>query len=514
VTVVLRPTADVAPPRPPARSRLAAWLRPALPALAILVAGGLLGGQLSHFPSLSPPLYLAGSLSTIVIGYLFVRDPRWPLVALLGITLFALYRRGLAAGPISLRPTDLAYVAIVGWSVVLRSRQGSGSLSPVGQKHLCALIGVFLLTLLPLLARSPGDFADAFVSWLRLAQTASLVWLVPHALPGAPGRRFLVNAIAFLSAMELVRVIIYTGLHGDLGARLFGGNGPNADGLLAALLIVISLHSPVPERRWLRIAYGLIGVVALVMAQSIASMAALGLTLGICGLSRSSGQRQRSSALFLPIRLSLLIVGVIAMVGVLRGRDVPSAQEFDNSSTTQRIVLGSAGLEVFAQHPLVGVGWGRSSDPDVIGAPDIAAEMRQRFPDVNPDFYPDIRPGSVHNAYVQVLAETGLVGSCLLIATIVTMRRRVRSIVARARGTDRDLARTAAMSLLLLLIWWNNNPLFGAQPETVLAAVFLGLLASYRQVGPTNQQDEIFGIAGNLSHRPQDNEPGPVTSHR
>ena len=31
--------------------------------------------------------------------------------------------------------------------------------------------------------------------------------------------------------------------------------------------------------------------------------------------------------------------------------------------------------------------------------------------------------------------------------------------------------------LIVVLIWWNDNPLYGGQPETLLAALALGTLA-------------------------------------
>ena len=47
------------------------------------------------------------------------------------------------------------------------------------------------------------------------------------------------------------------------------------------------------------------------------------------------------------------------------------------------------------------------------------------------------------------------------------------------RSTDlRVRARSALVLLVVILVWWNDNALFGAQPETVLAATFLGLLAA------------------------------------
>ena len=51
------------------------------------------------------------------------------------------------------------------------------------------------------------------------------------------------------------------------------------------------------------------------------------------------------------------------------------------------------------------------------------------------------------------------------------------------RGTRVDpglfvSARAALVLLVATMVWLNDNPLFGAQPETVLAATFLGMLAA------------------------------------
>ena len=38
--------------------------------------------------------------------------------------------------------------------------------------------------------------------------------------------------------------------------------------------------------------------------------------------------------------------------------------------------------------------------------------------------------------------------------------------------------RATLVLLLVILVWLNDNPLYGAQPETVLMALFLGMFAS------------------------------------
>ena len=108
------------------------------------------------------------------------------------------------------------------------------------------------------------------------------------------------------------------------------------------------------------------------------------------------------------------------------------------------------------------------------------AEVRRRFPDFRPIFYPDIRPGSVHNTYIQILADLGVVGFALLVALIVTVALRVRELLRRL-GRDHELwppAWTMSLGLLLVLIWSNDNPLFGGEVDTVIPALFVGALAA------------------------------------
>ena len=38
--------------------------------------------------------------------------------------------------------------------------------------------------------------------------------------------------------------------------------------------------------------------------------------------------------------------------------------------------------------------------------------------------------------------------------------------------------RAAMILLVATLVWLNDNPLFGSQPESVMAAMFLGILAA------------------------------------
>ena len=43
-------------------------------------------------------------------------------------------------------------------------------------------------------------------------------------------------------------------------------------------------------------------------------------------------------------------------------------------------------------------------------------------------------------------------------------------------STNRMMA--ASVLLVATMVWLNDNPLFGSQPESIMAALFLGILAA------------------------------------
>ena len=76
--------------------------------------------------------------------------------------------------------------------------------------------------------------------------------------------------------------------------------------------------------------------------------------------------------------VALAVAGLVVfgLVQFVRPEVTPGSEDFQSSSAAQRIVLGAAGLEIFEQNPVIGAGWRQSSDPNVIGDREIAAEVR------------------------------------------------------------------------------------------------------------------------------------------
>jgi O-antigen ligase len=241
-----------------------------------------------------------------------------------------------------------------------------------------------------------------------------------------------------------------------------------------------------------RIILVLIGLVGLLLAKSVASFVATGFALALgaalmnVGFASSSRRVIRSALV-----VALAGVLVFGAVRFLRPNTTPGANGFTSSSTYQRLVLGSAGLQIFARNPVLGVGWRESNSPKLLGDRAINAQLRRRFPNSDPAFYPDVTltrqtNTSVHNTYIQILADLGLVGFLLLAYLVFAIAVPIRDLLRRL-GPRHELwpqAWVMSLGLVVMLIWLNDNPLFGGQPETVIPALFVGGLAATSRMVP------------------------------
>ena len=223
------------------------------------------------------------------------------------------------------------------------------------------------------------------------------------------------------------------------------------------------------------------GGLGLILSASIAALAGVAaVTAAIAVLA----VRHRSLAVR-PLALGAVAVALVAAGTLgLRGGDLVQFTRFLGisqkvESTTanvqtysQRTVLVYIGWEVFKQHKAVGAGWGASADPTVF-EPILPAAQR-RFPDAAPLSFPsrENRWG-VQNAYVQVLADLGLVGALLLAATLLAGGW-VAARSALARGGSGAPAGALALSWALVTMGvWAALGLISGVPAD--AALWLGL---------------------------------------
>lgn len=445
--------------------------------VAISIAVGLTLGRLPETPAW---LWLLAGPGLLLLVIVLTRSARVCLALLLIVDVLGLYLDSFSVGPIALRTIDLFWFGLVLWVLVIRAADGRASTRRIGQTQLSWWLIALGISLVPIAAQSLGDVTDPMVAWLRLVQTFSLVWLVPYATRDNDDSEFVLGAIELAIFAEITRAIIDALIHGQIGERLQGANGPNTTGLLSAILIAAAVHAPLPRRFPMRAALFVVGVTGLLMSRSLGATAAIAATLGIFGLRQVIGAKASTrNALTAPVRIILLVVAALAIGASFRPDNLPTSTGFNQSTTVHRAVLATAGFELFADHPLVGVGWSRA--PEVIGAPELNAALRKRFgSNINPEFLPEKNPTGVHNAYVEVLAETGILGFATFLLLLIAAARGIRRTLRSVREYPRTyaIARCSLVLLVVILVWWNDNALYGAQPETVLAATFLGLLAA------------------------------------
>ena len=429
-----------------------------------------------------PPELAVGVLPVAVVLYLFIKDPKWPLVALVASTVFGLYHYGIQLGPLTVRPTDVPFLFLVPWALLLRRRHGSFARNTIGQQYLALFVGAVAFTLFVALVRAPADGPKLVVSYLRFLITVLLVWIVPQLITKYHDVLFLLRSVAVTVGAELLYSLVRNP-NATVSDRLRGLNGPNAEGLLAVVLIVLAIYAPAPKTRLAKVAMLAVGFPALFLSRSIGALTAMGVVLAFFGLKRSRhshSEAQRKSGLLRPARIIVLGFGLLMLVSMVRPLDLPTSSYFKRSSAGSRLVVGAAGVKIFCSDPLFGVGWHRSSRPEIIATRKLVEALRKDFPGYPDTFFPVIGATSVtvHNAYIQILAETGMIGTFIFIVTAVATSRRVRQLLVDVQGEERLAARAIAIAVVACMVWLNDNPIFGAQPETVTLFLMLGLLAT------------------------------------
>jgi O-antigen ligase len=332
-----------------------------------------------------------------------------------------------------IRLADVALLAVVlaaAWSAL---RDGLSRLRPARALWLwgAALIGWLAFAALRPASLDDDRFADHFVSFVKLCEYALLAVAVPLLVRRREDLVLLLGALVLWSAVatgvalaQFVGVDIFAVSTAGwryasfLGRHDLAALSTLAASLGAAAIVAGRARTPLPSLIPLA---GVGGVAGLVLAGSVT--AAGGFAVGALGLAVAARARFRPSG-----RRLLALAAVVAAVGVgvvavrsealddfvrflgLRGDEPTQGVE----SYSQRTVLAYIGIRIFADHPVVGVGWQRSARPDVFEP--YVDDARRRFPDVVDLAFP--APGrewGVQNLYIQLLADAGVIGLALLL---------------------------------------------------------------------------------------------------
>jgi hypothetical protein len=294
-----------------------------------------------------------------------------------------------------------------------------------------------LAVALPLLLRTLADlgvFLAGFTAWSSAATVTALIQFFGGDVAGAwpAGRR----QPSFLG-------------HHDFAA-LSGAS-------LALALAAIALGRSWPFGRVLPIVAGIAGGVGLVLSGS--SAGAIGVILAAV-LAAVLVRARTGISLRQLAGLGAVVAVVSAGVVILRGHDFdqflrwlgvkPAEQTTsrDVQSYAQRTVLLYIGWRIFLDHPIGGVGWQASSQHSSY-APYLA-DAHRRFPGTAAKAFPG--PGheyGVQNAWVQALADLGVVGFALLVTFFASGILLAGRVVLRGPPDDAAGGLVAALWLLV-----------------------------------------------------------------
>lgn len=460
--------------------------------VAVAVAGvvafflGLVGGD--RIGTIGVPV-IVPIAAVLPVLFVLTRGPLWALAAYVGCYAFGTYNYSIGVGPLNLRPTDLPYVALLGWAWVARRRYGRVPRNQIGQGAWFAFICVTLLSLAPIWLRGTASVLSPGISWLRLLETVSVIGLLPYLVRSARDLQTLLRLFTAALAGEVTVALVKLAINGNVHDRLSAQLDKNALGLAAALLLVLAVHTPLVRRSWPRWYCILIALICLPFTRSIASMTAAALTIGIFGLRVARRSTARRGRLFVPIRLLTLVFGLIAALTILRPSNLPWNEDYSQSDTPARLILAEGALYTYVHHPVLGVGNARSGSPEVQSDPGLNTWLREQFPHAKAESFPDVNPSQVHDAYVQILADTGTVGGLCLLFIIIGVGRGAGAALRRPRDElSWQLARASTAGLVVVAIWCNDNGIFGGQIETASIGLFVGCLATclpLRRQAPT-----------------------------
>jgi O-antigen ligase len=141
-----------------------------------------------------------------------------------------------------------------------------------------------------------------------------------------------------------------------------------------------------------------------------------------------------------PKKIGAFVVALLFLCGIwfvlpddYKGR-FRSAWDWENDPNTfSRIMFWKAGLQMFEDHPILGVGTGN-------------------FPQAYATSYANLSilgPPAPHSVYIQVLAESGLVGTVSLLALLVLLLRLNARTRRQALGSDPAVRRSFEYCLAL-----------------------------------------------------------------
>ena len=343
-----------------------------------------------------------------------------------------------------------------------------------------------------------GENAKALAVYLLVAMLAASAGAIRRAV------WVLLGSGALLSALALVQVVSgdfgneYGGLARIKLAHVYGEafepriagplGDPNFFAQILVALVPLGLFTAWSERgmgaRLLAFACAGLAAAAAVLTYSRGGALALAAVLALSFLSRRIDVRQTSAAAAATVLLLLLFVPadfarrLTTLEQVFPGAETEVLHP-DSSFQKRRLLVGAA-WRMFLDHPVLGVGAGNYTVHFDEYAGEVGSAARE-YEDPAEAHYP-------HNLYLEIAAETGLVGlavfAAAVAAALVSLRRARASFLAA--GDDRTSALMRGFETALVGYLVSGLFLHGHFPRYLW--LLLGFAAALTALAPRHER--------------------------
>jgi hypothetical protein len=423
------------------------------------------------------------------LAFLRARYGAGPLVVAAAIPFLFLHRNyqpGLDVGALHIDLSDLAVLAIVvagARSLDRRLLAARAAWLALGALAALILVGVAwgALRFNAYPTRTHLTTAAKWIEYMLLAPALAAVARRPRDLVPAA-----VTLVAWDVLAGIVGVLQFFGAIGALDGTPAGQRKPSFVGYhdyaalsgatLCIALLVLARGARSSNERRLAIAAGIAGAVGMVLGGAFDSL--LGIVLAAAAIVLATRLRDPRRIAAVAAVVLAVAVGVVAIrssavadglkfLGIKQGTGGASTHI---QSYRQRVLLAYIGGRIFVGHPLLGVGWEGSSDPYAF-TPYLAAAHR-RFNQPPEAFPSPAHRWGVQNAYVQSLADLGILGLAAFLAALL-----VPAWLAARRGVGDARVLGIALPLLVLGVW-NGYGLVAGIPLAALTWLGVGVAAA------------------------------------